>query len=135
MEDYRAGCAEGVEVVSDWEKIKSDLLQLSADQLMANHVELVSLRSECDRLRAENAAQSRELERWRHGVTVEGDFVCPDSLALDITRTRIFELEQALREARQFIEDYGHGETGESIRNQRRRLAAIDAVLSPEKSS
>lgn len=28
-----------------------------------------------------NAAE-RELERWRHGVTVEGDFVCPDSLRL-----------------------------------------------------
>ncbi len=31
---------------------------------------------------AERDAALRELERWRHGVTIEGDFVCPDSLAL-----------------------------------------------------
>lgn len=31
---------------------------------------------------AERDALGRELERWRHGATIEGDFVCPDSLAL-----------------------------------------------------
>jgi hypothetical protein len=28
------------------------------------------------------AAALRELERWRHGQQIEGDYVCPDSLAL-----------------------------------------------------
>lgn len=31
---------------------------------------------------ADNVAQYHELERWRHGVPIEGDFVCPDSLAM-----------------------------------------------------
>jgi hypothetical protein len=33
-------------------------------------------------LRAELAAANRELERHRHGNTIEGDDVCPDSLHL-----------------------------------------------------
>lgn len=37
---------------------------------------------------------SRELERWRHGVTVEGDFVCPDSVALAEAMKRIAALEK-----------------------------------------
>ena len=38
---------------------------------------------EIARLRADNAALLREVERWRHGVTVEGDFICPDTLIGD----------------------------------------------------
>lgn len=38
------------------------------------------------------AAAERELERWRHGVTIEGDFVCPDSLALNTARTALGEI-------------------------------------------
>lgn len=32
---------------------------------------------ELERWKARCAAQARELERWRHGSTIEGDFVCP----------------------------------------------------------
>ena len=35
------------------------------------------------------ADANRELERWRHGVTIEGDFVCPDSLALSEARAEL----------------------------------------------
>lgn len=42
--------------------------------------------TELDRLRKQNAVLTRELERHRHGVTIEGDFVCPDSLQLDRLR-------------------------------------------------
>ena len=42
-------------------------------------------------LEAELAATNRELERWRHGVMVEGDYVCPDSL-------RRTKLEGVIRE-------------------------------------
>ena len=35
------------------------------------------------------AEANRELERWRHGVTIEGDFVCPDSLALSEARAEL----------------------------------------------
>jgi len=32
-------------------------------------------------LEAQLASVERELERWRHGNTTEGDFVCPNALA------------------------------------------------------
>ena len=35
------------------------------------------------------AEANRELERWRHGVTIEGDFVCLDSLALSEARAEL----------------------------------------------
>jgi hypothetical protein len=41
------------------------------------------------RLRAQVASLERELERWRHGVTIEGDHVCPDSLALNDARSAL----------------------------------------------
>lgn len=43
-------------------------------------------------LRATLKATQAELERWRHGIQVEGDYVCPDSLALIGLRS---ELERA----------------------------------------
>lgn len=58
-------------------------------------------------LREYMAAQERELERWRHDVTVEGDFVCPGELAASNLRdeksrlnSRVEALEAELREAR-----------------------------------
>ncbi len=45
------------------------------------------------------AAAEREAERLRHHVAVEGDFVCPDSLALTMTTKLVGELRAALREA------------------------------------
>lgn len=42
-----------------------------------------------ERVRADRI--ERELERWRHDVTIEGDYVCPDSL-------RMTAPESALRE-------------------------------------
>jgi hypothetical protein len=44
--------------------------------------------------RAEQA--ERELERWRHGATIEGDFVCPNDLRV----MRLSRLEAAAREWR-----------------------------------
>ena len=37
---------------------------------------------ERDTALAANIMAERELERWRHGTTIEGDFVCPNALAL-----------------------------------------------------
>jgi len=44
-------------------------------------------------------ALERELERHRHGVTLEGDFICPDSPALTEALGRVKALEGALRAA------------------------------------
>lgn len=37
---------------------------------------------EVDALKKQVEAMQRELDRWRHGATVEGDFVCPNELEL-----------------------------------------------------
>lgn len=39
-----------------------------------------------DVLVVERDAMARELERWRHGVTVEGDFVCPHQMEAERLR-------------------------------------------------
>jgi len=46
------------------------------------------------------ADANRELERWRHGVTIEGDFVCPDSLALSDARAELRAIGKAKLELR-----------------------------------
>jgi len=46
------------------------------------------------------ARLATELERWRHGVTIEGDFVCPDSLALSEALRVNVDLTRQLAEAR-----------------------------------
>jgi len=46
------------------------------------------------------AEANRELERWRHGVTIEGDYVCPDSLALSEALRVNVDLTRQLAEAR-----------------------------------
>jgi hypothetical protein len=50
-------------------------------------------------LRAELAAANRELERHRHGNTIEGDDVCPDSLALTAARSDLTRLTRERDEA------------------------------------
>ena len=50
------------------------------------------------------AEANRELERWRHGVTIEGDYVCPDSLALSEALRVNGDLTRQLAEARAEIE-------------------------------
>jgi hypothetical protein len=37
-----------------------------------------------------------ELERWRHGKQIEGDYVCPDSLALTAAKTEIKNLQDQI---------------------------------------
>ena len=58
-------------------------------------------------------AQLRELERLRHGDTIESDFICPDSLAFtnaEATIRKLFEVVQAYRaEWGHYGPDYGSG--------------------------
>jgi hypothetical protein len=53
------------------------------------------LRAENERLRAGTAAQARELDRWRHGAPVEGDYICDFALEADRLRE---ELEVSYRD-------------------------------------
>ena len=53
--------------------------------LLASHVATVAA-TERDTARAERDAAIREADRLRHGVPVEGDFVCPTELERDAMR-------------------------------------------------
>lgn len=48
-----------------------------------------------DDLTRQLAEANRELERWRHGVTIEGDFVCLDNLALSDARAELRAIGKA----------------------------------------
>ncbi len=43
--------------------------------------------AEIEQLKASSAALVRELERWRHGQPIEGDYVCPFALETDRINT------------------------------------------------
>jgi hypothetical protein len=75
------------EVIEVLERIEARM----RETLAAVDATVAAGREEAATLRARLATVERELERWRHGVTVEGDFVCPDSL-------RMTALEAALRQ-------------------------------------
>lgn len=69
-------------------------------------------KARAEKAEAELGAAIRELERWRHDVTVEGDFICPDSLALDEWKARAENAEYerdryryAIREALEYLTD------------------------------
>lgn len=48
-----------------------------------------------ERAEANSKAAEREADRWRHGVPVEGDYVCPRSLEADELRAQVEKAEQA----------------------------------------
>jgi hypothetical protein len=52
-------------------------------------------------LRAIREPLERELERHRHGVTLEGDFICPDSLALTEAQAEIARLKGAVEQLKE----------------------------------
>lgn len=68
---------------------------------------------------AQRDAAIREADRWRHGVPVEGDFVCPDSLALHEARA---ECDRLRAERDQLAADTR--EAFARVRIERDRLAA-----------
>mgnify|MGYP000007482396 CR=1 FL=1 len=57
--------------------------------LYADVAGIVHMRNAFPALLAELRAARAELDRWRHGRPIEGDHVCPDSLALTEARGRI----------------------------------------------
>lgn len=52
-----------------------------------------AVEAERDAALEKGTALTRELERWRHGNTIEGDFVCPNALERDTALARVAELE------------------------------------------
>ena len=71
---------------------------MDADYHRLNEIEIA-------RLRARVAELERELERWRHGQQVEGDYVCPDSLALTELRRMVRETLEDIIYAQKNIKD------------------------------
>lgn len=68
--------------------------------------ENASLRTRLAQVEAERDAALREADRWRHGATVEGDFVCPNQLQLDAALARVREVEAELAAAECNIADF-----------------------------
>lgn len=61
------------------------------------HCPSVDWRSRALAAEASLAAATREADRLRHDVGVEGDFVTPDSLRADAAEARVAVLEAAIR--------------------------------------
>lgn len=95
--------AEAVRAV----RVEAEILRAERELLRARIADLEAERdfvlaaaraNSPDRLRARLAAAERELERWRHGEPVEGDFVCPNALALDELRAQLARLTRTERQ-------------------------------------
>ena len=56
----------------------------------------IELGRELEQVKKELARANQEIERWRHGKTVEGDYVCPDSLSLAAAKVEIKSLQDQI---------------------------------------
>lgn len=71
----------------------------------------------------------RELERWRHGNTVEGDFVCPNELERTAALAEIMRMKPVFDAAVAWRKAYGLAPTWDA----RRALTdAIDEAIETE---
>lgn len=59
-------------------------------------VENERLTASLDAARAERDAAVREADRWRHGVAIEGDYVCPADLERDALKSQLAECRAVL---------------------------------------
>ena len=97
--------------------------------------------------RAELEAAARELERWRHGAPIEGDYVCPNALRADNAEAES-EAMRGVVEAAEFQRDHAairdnhrHGDPGASekgeawIRSTEDLERAVDAFRSRAKET
>jgi len=100
--------------------------------------ELSDVLAENASLRSALAASERECDRWRHGVPVEGDYVCPDSLALAETRAALAEcqrereaMERAAANALRELTDArdGWSETRDSFFDRVQAVTRLSAAL------
>lgn len=98
-----SGC-DGVAV--DWrsrvlaaEARERTLMEAQAQDRAALTDAIMTEQTRAERAEASLAAATREADRLRHGVPVEGNFVCPDSLRADEAEARVAALEAALRGA------------------------------------
>lgn len=71
------------------------------DSLAKRRDAIVSrLTAERDEALTRAAAAERERDRWRHGVPIEGDYACPDSLRADAAEHERDEARRERDEAR-----------------------------------
>lgn len=83
---------------------------------------LAAALAERDALAVRVEAAERELERWRHEVPIEGDYVCPNALRADNAEAEA-DLMRGVVEAAEFQRDYSairdnhrHGDPGASAK-------------------
>jgi hypothetical protein len=76
-------------VIRNWE----DLAEGYLDRAQAAESDRDSLKARLVEVEKERNAAIREADRLRHGAPIEGDFVCPDSLALTELKARLESVE------------------------------------------
>lgn len=77
--------------VAGKQKLIESALRKQTEKLATVTVERDYLTVELGRLRKERDSLAAEIERWRHGVQVEGDYVCPLSLELSAVTAALNE--------------------------------------------
>jgi hypothetical protein len=83
----------------EWPVTRQEELEHYRKALAERDIEIVQLRNH---LRAALA----ELERWRHGLTIEGDYVCPRDLECNSLRAQLRIAESVRDDARAASQRY-----------------------------
>jgi hypothetical protein len=81
---------------SDHDKVVTGLLDKPCVSIREGQA-ITALLEERENLRRNLQAADREADRWRHGVPVEGDYVCPDSLRADLVADKYRSAMEELR--------------------------------------
>jgi hypothetical protein len=67
---------------ADCDRLRALVESFTSSMPLADVLQMrLDMSADMDSIAGERDAAIRELERWRHGVTIEGDFVCPNELA------------------------------------------------------
>lgn len=92
--------AELAEAREECERLKAAWDNGVAELMKSSYAQVSLVTNRLHDVETERDAAIRELERWRHGTTVEGDFVCPNALALDSMTAELAEARADAEEQR-----------------------------------
>ena len=91
---------------------------------------------ERDRLRKNLESAERELERWRHGVPIEGDYVCPNALQADVLTAENTALRERKNWSFEAAHHDKHHDREEALKTALRKYGdhKLDCRLTPDES-
>ena len=94
--EHWARALPGTEMVDAVRSVVSTLATLRERERDEARAERDFYRTDSCQMQASRDAAIREADRWRHGVPIEGDYVCPDSLRADAAEKRAAEAEATI---------------------------------------